>query len=562
MSLIGIAADPNFWSETVRYGECYKPFVEERLADWEKYCEGKQICDLKYSSLKEFFVSGQRGVYEGPYFRRRGMLATSAILSLIFPEEQKYIDFLQDIIFAICDEYTWSISAHQPVLEINNKWHIDLFAAETGFTLSEIYTMLGDRLEPLIRERIKYEVNERIIDSFMRNTDFWWETRCTNNWAAVCGGSVGCTFMLMRPDLFDTIKNRFDAIMESFLAGFKNDGYCLEGTSYWHYGFGFFLTYADMVRTYTDGETDYFGREKVRKIATFIQKMFLSEMCSVSFADGDLSMKYHLGTLHYLKKLYPDDVKVFSPEFSYHRDGCFRFCLLVNSAAWLDEDIYNNPEENEATAEYYAEESAWYVKRAATYGFAAKAGHNNEHHNHNDVGTFIFAKDGRQLISDIGRGVYSKQYFKTETRYGMIECSSLGHNVPHFGENGCQGYGKNFAAKNVKLEDGVFSMDIADCYNDESVKSVVRTCKAGADSVTLKDVFVYEGTEKVYERFATFDEPVIDGCTVKLGSCEITYDTDTCNVSVSSVITSKKLTVYFVDFELKSGISEFTATIK
>ena len=562
MNLIGIAQKPEFWSETVRNGECYKSYVEERLSDWDRYCEGKVICDLKYSNFKQFFVSGERSCYEGPYFRRRGMLATSAVLSLIFPEEQKYIDFLQDIIFAICDEYTWSVSAHHPVLEVNNKWHIDLFASETGFALSEIYTMLGDRLDPLIRERIKYEVNERIIDSFLSNTDFWWEKRCTNNWAAVCGGSVGCTFMLMRPELYDSVKPRFDAIMEAFLRGFKDDGYCLEGTSYWHYGFGFFLTYADMVKTYTNGETDYFGREKVRKIATFIQKMFLSEMCSVSFADGDLSLRYHLGTLHYLKKLYPDDVKVFSPEFSYQKDGCSRFCLLVRSAAWLDEDIYKNPEENEALAEYYAEQSQWYVKRASTYGFAAKAGHNGEHHNHNDVGTFIFARGGKQLISDIGRGVYCKQYFKNETRYGMIECSSLGHNVPHFGENGCQSYGAKFAARDAIFEDGSFSMDIADCYADENVKSLKRTFTASADSVKLRDVFVYDGSETIYERFASFEEPVICGNTVKLGDCEMIYDDSICNVSVSSVVTSKKLTVYFTDFALNPGVFEFEATIK
>lgn len=562
MQLIGIAQNPEFWSETVRYGECYKSYVEERLSDWKKYCEDKVICDLKYRNFKEFFVSGARGVYEGPYFRRRGMLATSAILSLIFPEEQKYIDFLQDIIFAICDEYTWSVSAHHPVLEVNNKWHIDLFASETGFALSEIYTMLGERLEPLIRERIKYEVNERIIDSFLKNTDFWWEKRCTNNWAAVCGGSVGCTFMLMRPELFESVKPRFDAIMEAFLRGFKDDGYCLEGTSYWHYGFGFFLTYADMIKTYTNGEVNYFEREKVRKIATFIQKMFLSEMCSVSFADGDLSLKYHLGTLHYLKKLYPDDVKVFSPEYSYQKDGCSRFCLLVRSASWLDEDIYKNPEENEALAEYYAEDSQWFIKRAAGYGFAAKAGYNNEHHNHNDVGTFIFAKDGKQLIADIGRGVYCKQYFKTETRYGMIECSSLGHNVPHFGENGAQSFGTKFAARDVSYEDGSFSMDIADCYDDECVKSVKRTFTATAYEVKLKDVFVYDGNGKIYERFASFEEPVIDEKTVKLGSCEISYDSSSCNASFTSVVTSKNLTVYLIDFELKDGVYEFEATIK
>lgn len=562
MNLLGIANNPQFWSETVRNGECYKTYVDERLADWEKYCADTTICELSYSIFKRFFVTGERGIYEGPYFRRRGMLATSAVLSLIFPEEEKYINFLQDIIFAICDEYTWSIAAHHPDLNVNNKWHIDLFASETGFALAEIYTLLGDRLDKIIKERIKYEINERIIDSFTNNDTFWWEKRCTNNWAAVCGGSVGCTFMLMRPDLFEELKPRFDAIMEAFLSGFKNDGYCLEGTSYWHYGFGFFVTYADMLKTYTDGKEDYFKREKVRSISTFIQKMFLSEMSSVSFADGDLSLKYHLGTLHYLKKLYPDDVKVFAPEFSYNRDGCFRFCLLIHSAAWLDEEIYKNPETNETSAEYYADESNWYVKRTASYGFAAKAGHNNEHHNHNDVGTFIFAKCGKHILTDMGRGVYSKQYFRPETRYEMIECSSLGHNVPHFGGKVKQCYGKTFAATDVEYKSGEFSMDIAGAYGDESVKSIKRSFITDDGCVKLIDIFDYTGEEKIVERLTTHIKPEISNGNIKLDCADIIFDNDKCAVSVTEIVTSKKVTVYLIDFELSAGTTQFEFIFK
>ncbi len=556
MNLIGKAHDPEFWSMTVRNNPCYKKYLDERHSDWIKYCENKSIAELKYSAFKEFTVSGNRAVYEDPYFIRRGQLATSAVMALIYPEEEKYIDFLNDIIFAICDEYTWSVSAHHPNLDVYYKTHIDLFAAETGFALSEIYTLLGDRLDTLVSKRIKIEVQERIIDSFMNNPDlFWWEARCTNNWAAVCGGSVGCTFMLMRPDLFDEIKPRFDKIIESFLAGFRNDGYCLEGTSYWHYGFGFFITYADMVKTYTEGKEDYFEREKVKKIATFIQKMYLSGQSSVSFADGDRVLRYHLGTLHYLKKLYPDDVKVYSPAISYNKDGCSRFCLLLNSAIWLDEDIYNNPTPNNADAEYYAEESQWYVKRTSSYGFAAKAGNNGEHHNHNDVGTFIFAKDGEHLITDMGRGVYVKQYFRNETRYDFIECSSLGHNVPYFGEKGAQWLGRVHSASDVSFDNGVFSMDIAGAYGNEAVRSVKRSFTAMDSSVKLNDVF--DTDEAITERLVSLYPPTLEDGKITVKSCTITFDPSLCTVSVSEMETTKKFMIYLIDFKLNDGVKEF-----
>ena len=551
------AYDSKFWSATVASKECYKAFTEEIKGDWVKYCENMPITAPVYSSFKEFIVSGNRSVYEGPYFVRRGQLAASAVMALLYPEEKKYIDYLNNIIFAICNEYTWSVSAHQPDINAYDKTFIDLFASETGFALSEIYTVLGDRLDPLIKEMIKKEINTRIIEPFLSDRYFWWRNGCTNNWAAVCGGSVGCTFMLMRPDLFDSVKSQLDSIMESYLSGFKEDGYCLEGTGYWHYGFGYFLTYADMLKNYTDGKEDYFALPKIKTIATFIQKMFLSEQCSVSFADGDGTLKYHIGTLHFLKKLYPDDVKVFSPDIAYQKDRCFRFALLLRSAAWFDEETYYNPESNDSEAEYYANESKWFVKRTKCYGFAAKGGNNNEHHNHNDVGTFIFAKDGKQIITDMGRGAYTKQYFRNETRYEHIECSSLGHNVPYFDESIAQKYGADFKAGCETHENGKFSMDIAKAYGDERIKSVKRVFIASEDEVKVKDTFDVSDGVTVTERLVSLYKPEVLESSVKIDSGEVFFDKALCDVTITEKVTSKKFTVYLIDFKLKPGINSF-----
>lgn len=560
MNLLGKAADPKFWSEVVRNDEHYKVYLEERLKDWANYCEGKTITELKYSDFKLFFTTGERRKNENPYFRRRGMLTTSAILSLIYPEEEKYINFLNDIIFAICDEYTWSVAAHHPNLNVYDKTFIDLFASETGFALAEIYTLLGDRLDKIVRDRIKIEIQSRIIDSFLSGRRFWWAEKSTNNWAAVCAGSVGCTFMLIRPDLFPEIKPRLDEIMERFLSGFKNDGYCLEGTHYWHYGFGFFVTYADMLKTFTDGADDYFKLEKVKTVSTFIQKMFLTEKCAVSFADGESKLEYHIGLIHYLKNLYPDDVKVYSPELSYMRDSCFRNCLAIRAASWLDPDIYDNPETSDSVAEYYAEESSWYVKRTKNYGFAAKAGDNCEHHNHNDVGTFIFAKDGKQLITDIGRGLYCKQYFSDETRYDFIECSSLGHCVPYFDVDKAQKVGKEYCATDCSFTPGYFGFDMAKVYGDEAIKSVKREFRTFDDCVTLTDTFSTDCS--ITERLVSFEKPEVFDGSIKILTGEITFNSALYDVTLNETKTSKNTTVYLIDFKLKDGVNSFEIKLK
>ena len=164
------------------------------------------------------------------------------------------------------------------LLTENNEKHLDLFACETGFYLAQVYTLLGDRLDPLIKNRIKAKIDDRIINEFLKEKDnsqkYWWQ-KATLNWASVCAGSIGCTFMLMRPEYFEQVRPSIERTMECYLNGFEDDGFCAEGTGYWDYGFGFFCTYAEMVRIYSEGKINYFANEKVKTISTFIQKMYL-----------------------------------------------------------------------------------------------------------------------------------------------------------------------------------------------------------------------------------------------------------------------------------------------
>ena len=470
--LLGKAMDKSFWEE-VRTKDIFNKYREELLCLWNDKVENKATPTLSYSKFKLYWITGDRKIYESEYFSRRLALSSAALLSLIYPDEEKYINKTMDLLYAVCEEYAWSLPAHHSkVMDELNPVHIDLFAAETGFALSEIYTMLEDRLDPLIKRIIKEQINRRIIDPVI-NADshrYHWET-VKQNWAAVCMGSVACTIMLMRPELVELMKPRFDSTMECYLSGFNDDGMCLEGCGYWHYGFGFFTVYADMIRKFTNGETDYFKREKIKKVSQFIQNVFLSGRACVSFSDAGRTGIYHLGLCHYLKDEYPDDVIVFSPEYSYNHDECARFCLHVRSAIWMNEN-YLFSDVKDTVGENFAPDSEWFIKRTSNYGFDAKGGHNDEPHNHNDIGCFIFAKNGDQMIMDLGSGIYNKQYFARDTRYTMfVETHSKGHSVPII--NGVyQSEGAEFKARDVKFKNGVLSMDIAGAYDLAELESV------------------------------------------------------------------------------------------
>lgn len=558
MNLLERAHDKEFWKE-VREDDFYKGRRDFLLSMWDKHCQSDDTEALRYSDFKLFWTTGNRSIYQGPYFARRHQLEYSALLALIYPEEEKYINKVMDLIYAICDEYTWCLPAHQGQLEPNNNCRVDLFASETGYHLSEILVLLGDRLDPLIKNRIMAETKRRIVDPYTAVENYGWWENGTSNWTAVCTGSVAGMMMHLYPEKVKDCLPRFERSMNLFISGFGDDGICFEGCGYWGYGFGFFTLYADLIYKFTDGEIDWWKKDKVRTVATFLQKMFLSENSSVSFADGGGRLVYSQWLLHFLKKKYPADVLVYDPKYAGNGSG--KFAYHLRQFIWLDKDIMENPAPHNTPLECYFDQSQWFVKKTENYGFAAKGGCNAEHHNHNDVGSFIFAKNGRQVLMDLGSGIYTRQYFAKDTRYEIVECSSRGHSVPIV-DGKVQFFGKAAAATNTAYENGVFSTDIAGAYQCDGLESIKRSFSFTADTVTLTDDFVYSGAGEIVDRIVTLFEPNIDGDTITVEDVTIKFDPALCDVSVSTEIRERKDTCYLINFTLKPGVKTFTCEMR
>ena len=559
MKLLGRGHDPSFWTGLKEKSE-FTRYISELHTYWERTGKDYTPSVLPYSKWRLFWDTGDRGEYEEMYFSRRYFIEHALPLALIYPEENEYVDRLSDVVFAILDEYTWCLPAHQGQRDKNDNSRVDLFASETGFYLALIYTLLEDRLEPLIKDRITVELDRRIFSTFLGCESYgWWETGKTN-WTAVCTGSLGCTMMLMRPELLDSaMEARLTKAMDGFLGGFADDGVCTEGCGYWAYGVSFFVQFADMLKTFTGGRIDYFKHEKVRAIATFPQKMFLSEKASVSFADGPCTLEYTFGVMHRLKTEYPEDVLIYSPEYGSYDLGCGRLCIRLFSAIWMREDYYNNPADSTTCFEEYAKDTMWLTKRTASYGFAAKAGHNEEMHNHNDVGSFIFAKNGQQLVMDLGAGVYTRQYFSSE-RYDIFEPSSRSHSLPII-DGEYQFVGRDAAASDVVYKKGHFSMDIAGAYRTDAARSIKRSFDMEDEKVTLTDLFdVKEGTS-VVERLVTITEPkLVEDGVIAIGDAKLSYYADAVvNISTEECVHG---TCYLIDFTLGEGAKEFKVVME
>ena len=563
LKVIEKAKNPEFVKK-LRFSDDYEPFREDLLRRWKAEGEN-ELPEILFSNFRLTFETGNRTVFQKRYFERRRALNLSALMSLIYPDEGKYLRRLEDVIFAICNEYTWCILAHLPTLTEIVPDHLDLFSTETGYALSEICAIFGDRLSPLIRSRIRCEVERRIIVPYTDGRRFGWETS-THNWAAVCIGGVIASVIYLFPERFEALRPRFDATVASYLSGFGEDGLCLEGIGYWSYGFGFFTSLADLVYDFTDGRVNYFSSPNVSEIAKYLQKMFLCEDCTVSFSDGQRNTGFNVGILHYLHHRLGSGVRLLPNNDFSLAEGCARWCLDLRKLVWFDPEL--KPESKEAPFTFYGENAAWFIKKAPLYSLAAKGGNNAEPHNHNDVGSFIIAQNGTQLFADLGAGTYTKQYFNVETRYDHLNCSSLGHSVAYFGDHK-QKYGKEYGAKVLSVDDESFLIEMAGAYGIEELRSYKRHLRMTDTAITLTDTFEIDGSLPITERFLLGARPHFEKDGIRVAGLRIRLADPTQRVKVVEHTFEKIYTdktdctdFWFMDVLLSPDATSFEMTVE
>ena len=426
-----------------------KDAIKKFLDSYEKeFAEaGKQLNHMDMPALTEelfsqYELTGVRLGYENVYFMRRKFLSVYAVLSVLY-ERKDDIKKLEYVLECICEEECWALPAHVNRKDENWRITIDLFAAETAFSLAEIIGRLKTRLAKAVYAKVKDEVFRRVLTPFMESKApyAWWETS-NMNWCAVCSGSIGAAAIwLMKDDQskLDRLLERVCTSIMNYMDGFCEDGACLEGLGYYIYGMSFFAAFADLAYKYSDGRIDLLFGEKIRKIALFQQTCFLTGSVSLSFSDGSSQERYRMGLTSYLARKFGN---ITFPDISMaaglESDNCYRYVILSRDILWTKEYLewIQNSNKKIPTAEEMERyhivlpDAQWSVcKSKNNCVMAAKGGHNEEPHNHNDVGSIIYAADGEVILADLGAGEYTKDYFN-HNRYDNLCCRSRGHNVP------------------------------------------------------------------------------------------------------------------------------------
>jgi hypothetical protein len=535
LSMQGMAQERNFLTQKysraslqqlVLPQEQFKPYsiakIQEQVPEEVKsqYIQnaerlvGASWGELKASEFMQFKRTGNRSVFEAISFRRRDMLNV-LVLGELFENKGRFTDDIINGIWIICEESWWGVPAHnwsrnnqEPLPDILDSY-VDLFDAETGAAIAWTYYLLKDKLDavsPSITHRMLTELERRILIPCTKNDYNWMGVHgeSLNNWTPwICSNWMTVALLCDKnPD------RRLDAIykamqsVDRFVNPYPADGGCDEGPGYWDRAGASLFDCLELLDLASNGKIRIYDEPLVKNMGNYIYKAHIVDDYYVNFADagaivhpaaalvwrygksiGDDTMQ-QFGV--YLADRYQIGKKASGGSLGRQLPALTNFQALTGAAkAPLLRDVWL-PDLEVAIARTRARSSdGLYV--------AIKGGHNNESHNHNDVGNFVVYADGKPVLIDVGVETYTAKTFSPQ-RYEIWTMQSSHHNLSTI--NGVQqAPGRNYAAGKVSYSStdkkAVFSLDIAKAYPEAAkLTSWQRTLTFNrGQSVDIEDVY-------------------------------------------------------------------------
>jgi hypothetical protein len=476
-----------------------------------------QVPATPYTCYRLFARNGDRKGYETPYFLKRTNLAAAALRLFLGVEEAQVPalrDAVHDHLWSICEESSWVLPAHEHD-------RIDLFAAETGFVLAETLALLGAALDAEVRSRVRQEIERRVFEPYLRfhRSLHWYQGH--HNWNGVCNSAVAATFLLIEPEpgrVACAIKLALAGLRVFLATAFEADGSSTEGVAYWHYGLINFVALAELLRARSAGAIDLLASDHIRRVAAYPAKMQLSGAWFASFSDCDELVTFNPGIIVRLAERTGEQSLLNLLALPATPGGDWRLTMMLRNMLWWD-----GSQPDSAAVGDAALPAAGVARLVAPTPsgaqavLAIKAGHNAENHNQNDIGSFILHIDGENLLTDPGRGLYSRDYFSAR-RYENIFANSYGHSVPRIGGR-LQATGLGFCGElREVITEGVTKhaeVEFARAYPITGLASARRRLTLTSEGVAwLQDDFRFdEEPADVEEALVTWHAVEIDGAT-------------------------------------------------
>lgn len=379
---------------------------------------------------------GQKVMFE------RGQRLTTFVLAECLENQGRFLTPLTNCIATLCAERTWVYPAHDRRLDNFNGRivEMDLRATAVAWELAGADFVLGDKLPPETRALIRREVRRRVLDPFRdmangRREEISW-LRATHNWNAVCLAGVTGAALALEDSAADRawFIAATEYYIQNFLKGFTPDGYCSEGLGYWNYGFGHFTMLAEAIRQTTGGAVDLLAGPAAAAPARFAVRAEVLDGIYPSIADCSPGARPEEKVIRYLSERFGWPLAGMREETLFRPTRSLVSSLLF---AFLPEKLPLVPAAgglaDSALRTWFTNGGVLICRTAAQpeprLAAVLKGGHNAEHHNHNDVGSFSVVTHGRMVLCDPGAEVYTARTFSAK-RYDSKVLNSFGHAVP------------------------------------------------------------------------------------------------------------------------------------
>lgn len=453
---------------------------------------------VKATDIMEFTRTGNRNTMQNPNSARKSALQ-NLVLAELAEGKGRFIDQIINGSWAICEQSSWVLSAHLPVtkgfelLPDITKPVIDLGSADAAALLSWVHYFLKaplDKVNPLIAERIKYEVRKNVLTPYYTRNDFWWmgfNERPQNNWNPWINYNMLQCMLLMEDDQAVKVKNVYKALqsIDKFTNSYKPDGGCDEGPSYWSHAGGKYFECLELLHRATHGKLDVFSHPLIKNMGNYICNMYINSPYFVNFADASAKGGINAGMVYRFGRAINDSTMSGFGAFYAQKGkmpGGGTIEAVITDLTTMNE-ILAYPAKEPLIGSYWYPDNQIAIAREYPgtkqgFYFAGKGGHNAESHNHNDVGTFILYYNGLPCLVDAGVGTYVRQTFSPD-RYKIWTMQSAYHNLPII--NGVQQQnGAEFKAASAAFASNAkqvsFTADIATAY---PATAKVKTWKRG-----------------------------------------------------------------------------------
>ena len=476
--------------------------------------------------------TGSREVMEAPYFERRRLLI-GAVMAECITDSGRYTDAVIDGLWHICEESSWSVSAHNypdPLPDVTDPV-IDLFAAQTAQIVAYTLYFLRDKLDsvtPILTRRAELEMEERIFRPFLHRSDLWWigdDGRRLNNWTPWVLSNVSESVLLLEKDPFILGRDMDMTVklLDRYLSFLPSDGGCDEGCSYWNMAGGTLLDCLETIYRATGGAVSAFDIPLVREFGLFPLRAHITGDRFWNFADCNSIVHPDGERLYaYGERIGSDALKALGTELSACCDYTRGLPTQMNRI--LSRQFHPCPPVSASTQpdRVFLPELQVFAKRCGSWYAAIKGGNNAESHNHNDIGSFIIYLDNRPLFADAGNAPYTAKTFGPE-RYTIWNTRSANHNLPLI--NGAeQTAGEKYRAEISEVTEDSICLEIRGAWpEDTAPRTLKREFTVSSDGVTIRDIMETRSPVPCSWVFITAQKTAAEGKTLRVGDAVMTF---------------------------------------